>query len=50
MEPNDEEEVEPVTDSKGNVLAYEASPYARPRTKGRMKNVGELDDRSAGTS
>ena len=45
---SEEEEVEPQTDSKGNRLDYEASAYARPRTKGTFKNGNPLDDRTSG--
>lgn len=57
MGPNDEpaaseelvsEEKELEVDNKGNVLSYEVDAYARPRTRGRMPAVNELNDRVAG--
>lgn len=57
MEPNDEpaasdeivsEEKEIEIDGKGNILSYEVSAYARPRTRGRMPKNNELNDRIAG--
>lgn len=48
VEEGDEEN--PQFDSKGNRLDYEASAYARPRTKGTFKNGNPLDDRTSGHS
>ncbi len=45
---SEEKEAELEFDSKGNNLTYEASAYARPRTRGRMPKNNELNDRNSG--
>ena len=48
VEEGDEET--PVFDSKGNRIDYEASAYARPRTKGQFITGNPLDDRTSGNT
>lgn len=48
MSEEEESLEEPIVDSKGNRLDYEASAFARPRTKGVYPKTNALDDRTSG--